>query len=264
MAQPHLSRSVQRALDVLELLAATAQTGGANLTDLSRELGLPKSTVHRLLANLEERGFIEEEPNRKYRIGLRLFSIGSQAMVGNDLRRRARPFLEELVAHAGEAAYLAIADQNEVLYLDRMEGPHPIRGASPVGARRAMHATAVGKVLLASMTSGEVDQVIAQRGLAQLSPSTITDETALRSRIATVRQLGFEVDRGEYEDGLTCIAVPVLADNGRTAAAVGVSGPSWRIPEARIPSIVDMVRRAGSGLSRELGYRVDLKTLEAM
>ncbi len=249
---------------MLEELAATAQAGGANLTDLSRELGLPKSTVHRLLVNLRHRGFIEEEPNRNYRIGLRLFSVGSQAMVGNDLRRRARPFLEELVAHAGEAAYLAIADQDEVLYLDRIEGPQPIRGASPVGARRPLHATAVGKVLLAYMSADEVEQVIAQRGLVRLSPSTITDVPTLRSRIDIVRQRGFEVDRGEYEEGLSCIAVPVFAPGGRAAAAVGVSGPTWRITQARIPSIVEMTRRAGTGLSRELGYRVELKPLEAL
>jgi len=251
----YLSQSIQRALDVLEALALPSSVDGLTLTALSAKLGLPKSSTVRLLANLEVRGFVEQDADRRYHIGLPLFSIGAQAVVGNGLRRRVHPYLEELAYTVGESTYLAIRHQDEALYIDRIESPQPVRAVSPIGAHRPLHATAVGKVLLANLDAKEVELILARRGLEPITEYTITSMDALQERLMQIRTDDFDIDYGEYDRNLTCAAAPIRDAGGNVVAAIGLSGPAWRISTERVPDVVSSLRNTARAISAELGYQ---------
>lgn len=251
----YVSQSIQRVLDVLEALAEPSAADGLTLTALSAKVGLPKSTTLRLLANLELRGFVEQGADRRYHIGLPLFSIGAQAVQGSSLRRRARPYLEELAYAVGESTYLAIRHQDEVLYIDRIESPQPVRAVSPIGAHRPLHATAVGKVLMASMDPHQVEGIVARRGLTAVTEFTLTDMPALLERLEEVRKRDYDLDFGEYSRELTCCAAPLRDAEGKVVAAIGISGPAWRITEERVPQVIAELKKSARAISAELGYQ---------
>jgi len=257
----YLSQAIQRALDVLEILAGPPVANrGLTLTELSASLSLPKSTTLRLLANLEARGLVEQDDSRRYRIGLRLFSIGSQALAGNDVRRQARPYLEELAYKVGESAYLAILDQDHALYIDRIESPQPVLKMSPIGSHRPLHATAVGKVLMSSLDPEVVEGIISRTGLPALTPNTVTDPEVLKDRLELIRQRAFDVEHGEYSEALTCMAAPIRDATSRVVAAIGLSGPSWRLEDERLVAAITALGESARSISRELGH----STLDAV
>jgi DNA-binding IclR family transcriptional regulator len=248
----YISQQIQRALDVIEAIAEAPR--GLTLTELAEVLELPKSSVLRLVANLEMRRYVEQDQNNRYRIGLRVFSIGGRALADNILRTCARPYLEDLALRVGESTYLAILDQEQALYIDRIESPMPVRSHSPIGSHRPLLVTAVGKVLLAGMgpvTAADVLKSYAERD--SLAPPASDD---LHQRLQRVAADGYAIDIGEYDEGLTCIAAPIRDGHGDVIAALGLSGPSWRIPDDRLPTVVGLLIENAQGVSRELGHEI--------
>lgn len=254
----YISQTIQRAFDVLEDIASQDARGGLTLTELSNRLKLPRPTTLRLLANLETRGFVEQDAARRFHIGLPLFSIGAQSLVTNDLMRCARPYLEDLALKVGESTYLAIVHHDEVLYVDRIESPQPARAVSPIGSHRPLHSTAVGKVLLAGMSPEQVDGIISRIGLPPRTWRTITNPGVLRERLAEISANGYDVDQGEYDEGLTCGAAPIRDPNGRLVAALGLSGPSWRIGQDRLSHVLAALCNTACSISAELNHKQTL------
>jgi DNA-binding IclR family transcriptional regulator len=245
----YVSQQIQRALDVIEAIAEAPR--GLTLTELAQELGLPKSSVLRLVANLEMRRYVEQDQNNRYRIGLRVFSIGGRALADNILRTCARPYLEDLALRVGESTYLAILDQEQALYIDRIESPMPVRSHSPIGSHRPLSVTAVGKVLLAGMGPAAAADILSSRAG---SGSPAPDD--LDQRLRRIAVDGYAIDVGEYDEGLTCIAAPIRDSHGDVIAALGLSGPSWRIPDDRLPTVVGLLIVNAQGVSRELGHQI--------
>lgn len=246
----YVSQQIQRALDVIEAIAEAPR--GLTLTELSDGLGLPKSSALRLVANLEMRRYVEQDQNNRYRIGLRVFSIGGQALADNVLRTCARPYLEDLAIKVGESTYLAILDQDQALYIDRIESPMPVRSHSPIGSHRPLQITAVGKVMLASMGVERAAQLVARRAELDLVPAPSRQE--LEERLQRITADGYAIDIGEYDAGLTCIAAPIRDARADVIAALGVSGPTWRITEERVPAVVALLLENAQGVSQELRY----------
>lgn len=242
----YVSQQIQRALDVLEALSASDQ--GLTLSELSEALDLPKSSTVRLLANLEMRSFIEQDDMRRYRIGLHLFSIGGRALAGSQLRVLARPSLEQIAQYIGESTYLAIPDQGQALYIDRIESPMPVTAQSPIGSHRPLHATAVGKVLLASMEADEVDDILS-RGMAAVTSKTLTDPDLLRKQLVSIARDGYAIDYGEFDEGLTCLAAPIRDFRGLAVAAIGLSGPAWRLNGDRLSLATQLLIEHSAGIS---------------
>jgi DNA-binding IclR family transcriptional regulator len=246
----YVSQQIQRALDVIESIADSPR--GLTLTELADALDLPKSSVLRLVANLEMRHYVEQDQNNRYRIGLRLFSIGGGALADNILRTSARPYLEELALRVGESTYLAILDQEQALYIDRIESPMPVRSHSPIGSHRPLQITAVGKVMLAGMNREVAGEIVRRRAELDSLPLLPADE--VQQHLQRVANDGYAIDIGEYDEGLTCIAAPIRNGQGEVIAALGVSGPSWRITDDRVPAVVGLLTENARGVSRELGY----------
>lgn len=245
---------LDRALGLLNELANGPSE--PTLVELSERVQLHKSTVHRLLAVLEQHRFVEKTSNGRYRLGLRLFELGSRAVEDLDLRSLARPHLEKLAYEASETTNLCALNEGEVLYLDKVEPSRSVRMACTVGRRMPAHCTGVGKLMLAFRPECEVDAILQRFGMRSLTPNTITTPAALRTELEIIRRQGFALDCEENEQGVNCIAAPVRAFSGQVIASISLSGPAFRVNETTIETLTSAVVAAASALSADLGYQV--------
>jgi len=244
-------QSVNRALTALELVADAGELG---VSELGRQLGVHKATASRLAAVLAERGLLERDPvTERYRIGFGLVRLAGAAMSGLDLVRLARPILETLAERAREATNLGVRSGDDVVYVDQISGTRSIVTVSWVGKRTPMHCTSNGKVLLAWAEEADRDRVL-EGPLETFTPHTVTDPESLRVELAAVRTRGFAQAVEEFEDGLNAVAAPVRQADGRVIAALGVSGPAFRMHAVDIPRLGMLTAEAAAAVSRQLGY----------
>jgi len=244
-----------RTLRALEALGDSQS--GLGVSDLGRHLSVDKSTAHRLLMTMASRGFVRLNPQtQRYQLGLRLVGLGAIAAHGVEVTQIARPIIETLRDDTGEAASLAVLSDGEVLFLAKATSAGALTVNHGVGTRLPVHASALGKVLLAGARDPEqVDRVIAQRGLTANTPRTICESDDLRRHLSHVEARGWALDDEEFAIGLRCMAAPVRDAAGDVVAAVGVSGPTTRVTLERVEALSLRVRRAGQDLSALLGYR---------
>lgn len=245
--------SVARALDILDCLAT--HRGEVGVTEISHELGVHKSTVSRMLATMESRGYVSRNgASGKYCLGMRLVELASYRLEQIDLRTQARPFLEELVRATGETAHLAVFDQGKVVYVDKVDTPQTLMMRSKIGYRVFAHCTALGKAILAALPDELVEQVINEKGLPRFTPNTIVDPLALKEHLRRVRVQGYAIDDEEHEEGIRCAAAAILDHAGRVVGALSVSGPTLRISRQEVETIGNLVRDNARRLSVSLGY----------
>ncbi|MEJ2860613.1 IclR family transcriptional regulator [Actinomycetospora flava] len=240
-------QSLTRALDLLDHLADAG--GRATLSQLAAASGLPAASVHRLLATLVAQGHVRREAGRRYALGPRLVRLGDVA--GHVLGEGVGALLRELVAATGETADLAGLDGDAAVYLAQAASPHPMRMSTEVGHRVPLHATGVGKALLAAMPPDDVDALLARTGMPARTPATITDAGRLAGELATARERSWVLDEGEQEVGVRGVAAPV--PGAPTPCAVSVSGPAVRFSPADAeragPAVVAAAARLGVELA---------------
>jgi IclR family transcriptional regulator, KDG regulon repressor len=241
-----------RTIRILETFGV--QDGALTLTDIAERMALPKSSVHRLLATLIQHQFVERDAStRRYRLGIRLFEIGSRALYQRGVRGAVYPLLEELAGNTGETCHLAVLSGTEVVYVQKIDGQSNFSMSSRVGGRAPCHCTSIGKVLIA-WGRPEVCDTVIEAGLRQFTQNTITTAEQLRGELELVHRQGYAYDLEEYEDGLRCIAAPVWDHSQRVIAAIGIAGPTRHLSNDRLPSLVESVLRAAAELSRNLGH----------
>jgi IclR family acetate operon transcriptional repressor len=237
-------QSVDRALDVLEALAAAGKPlGVGELSDLT---GLPQGTAHRLLQSLQQRGYVRRDASRKYSVGTSAMRLADAAQ--RSLARSARPFLAELVTLSGETANLAVMEGDDVVYVAQVSSPHTLRMFAEVGRHVPPHSTAVGKVLLAGMPRERALALLRRAGLPARTPTTITEVGAFATELDVVAGQGWAADEEEQESGVRCVAVPV-GGPGPTLAAMSLSGPSERFAGGRDRDLVDAMKRVAAGFA---------------
>jgi DNA-binding IclR family transcriptional regulator len=243
-------QSIQRAFAVLGALSQ----GPLGVTEIADRVGLPKSTVARLLSALQAEGVVERAADRPlYRIGPRLTALSAAGAPGAGLVAIVRPDLEDLAGAVGEAAGLGIPDGFRVHYVDQADTPNAVQARDWTGTRVPMHAVPSGLVLLAHLPAADLDAFLAQP-LERFTPQTVTDPVALRTRLAHVRADGYAWVREEFDVGISSVAAPVL-DAGSAVAAIHLHGPSYRFPppgaEARIATaLTNAAARASAKLAR--------------
>ncbi len=237
-------QSVDRALGLVETVA---QSGGhLAIREIADATGLPQPTVHRLLQTLVDRGYMRQLSDRRYALGFRLVPLGAAAnrLVGID----AEPALNELVRELGETANIAILAGDRAEYVAQVPSPHAMRMFTEVGRRADLHASGVGKALLAELDDESVDAIVRRTGLPPHTQYTITTSADLHAALADVRQRGYAVDEQEQELGVRCIAVAVPSVTS-LHSAVSVSGPSARVDDALVARAVPLLRAAGQRLA---------------
>lgn len=251
---PEGVKSALRVLDIFELLAL--HPDGLTLSEVAAQLDIPKSSAHGLLGTLLSRGYLRAgRQGRTYRLGVRLFELGSGYMAGTDLMTDGQEIVRELAHACDETVHLAILTGDEVLYIAKEEGAHTVRMVSAIGKRFPAYGTGVGKMLLAALAPAELDALYPpDRPLAPITPSTITDPAAFRQQLAESRRRGYATDFEESTPGLCCIAAPVFDSNGTEVAAISVSVPSVRFTPERQNSLRQHVQESAARLSRILGW----------
>lgn len=240
---PTGAQVVDRVVDILETLLSLGPELG--VSEISRALGLKKATAHRLLASLRRRNMVAQDPvTRRYRLGGKLWELGSVATSQVDWAARVKPFLEQLTQEAGETSHLAVLNDGQVLYVEKVESSRSLRMPSQVGRRLPFHCTGVGKALVAFLPDDVLDGLIARRGLARMTLNTITDPARLRAELARTRERGYAIDSEEIEEGLVCIAAPVRDHTAHVVAAISIAGPSSRLRIADAERHAPLVMRA--------------------
>jgi DNA-binding IclR family transcriptional regulator len=225
-----------------------------SLTQIAERLSLPKSSTHRLLDTLIEHEFIEREPaSRRYRLGLRVFEIGSIAIHERGLHGAAHPIVERLAISTSETCHLAVLSGTEAVYVYKIDGSSSIIMSSRVGGRAPCYCTSIGKVLIA-WSGDEIFRRVVRSGFHAYTPSTITKVARLSSELEKVRRKGYALDLEEFERGLRCIAAPVRDQMGNVVAALGLAGPASRLNSERLRALGEPVMAAAVGVSRNLGF----------
>ena len=245
--------AVERALGILEAVAKGAD--GLTNSEISRELGIPKSTASYILHCLQRCGYLRRETEGgKYRMGLKVLDLSHGVLKGLDLRELARPVLNALVQRVHLTAHLAILENGEAVYIERTEAPGFIKMNTWVGRRMYVHSTSIGKVLVAWRPKEDVEKILGEHGMKKRTPKTITVAGKYIQELERVRTEGYGLDDEENSVGVRCIAVPVFNAMGQVEAAVSVSGTVAMVNAETLPKITDAVKDAARKISAQLGY----------
>jgi DNA-binding IclR family transcriptional regulator len=245
-------QSVDRAARILRALAAGS--GRLGVSELSDRLGLAKGTVHGLLRTLHDHGLVEQDADSdKYQLGPQLLQLSNRYLDLNELRARSLAWSELLATRAGEAVRIGVPHGNGVLVVHHVFRPDTSLQILEVGAVLPMHATALGKVVLAYLAEPERNDVL-DAGLPKLTGRTISTLPALERELDAVRKRGYAVEREESVLGEVGIAAPIFGRNGAVVGGIGVAGPSERLNgRARETKVATVVGEAARSISRDLG-----------
>ena len=245
-------QSVDRALSIIETLAEDDE--GYRLSDLAVRTGLSPSTVHRLLATLESRRFVQfDRAESKWHVGMRSFTVGASFARRRNFTAQAIPYLRKLRDLTRETANLAVVDDEFIIVLTRMESREIMRSLTKVGGRVAMVTSGVGKAVLATYSDEDVGAVIRHHGMPRLTEKSIVRPSDLFKELEKIRKQGFAIDDEEACMGLRCIAAVVYNDCAEPLAAISVSGMTSRLTDDRLPEIGQIVRDVAGELTVALG-----------
>lgn len=239
--------SVVKALAILEFLG---EKGSSSLSELTEGTGYPKSTLFRLLATLTAEGFIERQERGEYAIAMKMWRIGARAIHYEALESRRRSALQTLSRITSETTHYSIYDDGFAVYVDKVDGLHPVRSYTHIGGRSPAYASATGKALLACQSTEEIDRVA--RGAVRHTESTLSDPADIAAEMEAVRRDGYAVNRGEWREPVWGVAAPVFDHRGDLAGAIGASGPKERI-EPNVASIAERVCASAAALTAGLG-----------
>jgi len=249
---------LDRALGILSVLAEASDGLGA--ADLGARLSLHKSTVHRLLTVLERHHLVRRNARGKYVLGIKLFEWGSRAVEDVTLHECAAPFLRRLVHETSETACLCVLSGSEMLSIANVQGPYTLRTTAAAGRRLPAYCAAVGKAFIAFLPDRALDAFLSQLTFVRYTKNTITSAAALKSELLRVRAREFAIDDCETEDGLRCIGAPLRDHSNRVIASIAIEGPAFRLTDARLPRLADMVVKVAHDLSGELGGHANAGT----
>src|SRR6266567_2756277 len=245
--------SLQRGLRLLDLIAVAER--GLTASQIARLSGLPVSTVHRFLVNLESAGFLNCSGTGSYHLGVACFSIGQAALGQLDIRRLSLPYLQQLNQNTRETIHLTVRHGLSAVYVEKLDSPEPLRIHSRIGAAVPLYCTAVGKVMLAYMPDEERKKILPQLGLKRLTPNTVGNRQELEGELYRVRKNGYACDLEEHELHIRCIAAPIWDHAGGVHASLSITAPMVRMTVTRLRQLAPMIQAAGLQISRELGYQ---------
>jgi IclR family acetate operon transcriptional repressor len=248
-------QSLIRGLTILERLAEAGD--GVALSDLAQRVGLAPSTTHRLLKSLEKMRFVSQDAQRgRWFVGVQAFAAGNAFLYHRDFVEASRPAMRRAMEASGETANLAVLDGGQAVMLSQVECHEMMRMLAKLGGRAPVHASAVGKALLAALPDEEVSAILHRRGLARVTPNTIHEPARLREDLAAVRARGYAIDDEEHAVGLRCVAATIHDEHAEPLAAISLSGPRARITRERIGTLGNMVVEATAGITASLGGRL--------
>jgi IclR family acetate operon transcriptional repressor len=240
-------QSVGRAFEILEVIAA--QGGELSLSEIAASVGLPAPSAHRLLRTLVSLGYLRQETSRRYALAPRLIRLGDAA--ARQFGAWAYPVLTGLMEAIGESANMAILDGTNAIYVAQVAGRHSMRMFTEVGRRVPLHATGVGKALLAQLPDEEILRILDLAGMRSITPHTVTDPNVLLQELRASRIRGYLTDDGEQEVGVSCVSVPVPSAPALTA--ISMSAPTPRMTPDVIRQAATALREAAAAMTDRFG-----------
>jgi DNA-binding IclR family transcriptional regulator len=247
-------QSIERAFSILNQIS---QHRGISLAELSKKVGLHNSTTFHLVRTMVELGIVrQDKDSKRYHLGRLIFSLAASSLGEVELVGAATPFLENLATLTGETSHMALRSGSDVVIAAKVAGMGAFQLVERTGGIRPYNCTALGKVLLSGFNDAELRDFITTMSMHASTPKAITNPDLLWEEIMRVRESGIGFDDAEYDAEVRCIAAPVYDFRGQIAAAIGLSGPVWRISLQRLHQLAEHVKNAAGELSKELGYKL--------
>jgi len=250
--------TVNKALTILPIL--TLEKGGMGMMELSKRIGLNRSTVYRLVSALMESGFIRQDPvTQKYSLGLKIVELAGHILAEMDVREIARAHLQKLARLSGETIHLSIMNKDgaggyEIVYIDKVEGSEAVGLLTRVGKSFPAYLTAMGKALLACLPEDELEEMLERQHFEARTENTIVNKQALVEHLKIVRSLGYAIDNEESRLTARCIGAAIFDVTGEAVAAVSISGPAFRMTRKRLKTLSKPLKATTLDISRGLGY----------
>jgi IclR family KDG regulon transcriptional repressor len=246
--------AVTRAFDIMEQFLD--HDGSLSAPDIVRKTGLPRTSVHELLATLVARRYLVQDPSGGYRLGVRLYQLGSRYADQLDLASEGQQVARNVAERCGETVHVAILEGADVIYIAKVDSTHAVRMVSATGRRLPAHCTAVGKMLLAALPGEELRALIPDgASLIALTPRSITDPAALYVALAAIREHDLAFEDRESNVDVSCVAAPVRDGAGKVVAALSVSVPTIRWSDDRRAELGQLAAEGATELSIRLGHR---------
>jgi|SRR5690554_413251 len=246
-----MTQSLDKALKLLEII--TGRPDGIGLSELSRVSGIPKGTVHRLVRSLMRNGYVEQMNDTRYITGVKVAVLAHHLADTKPLNRFARPYMQELAEKTNETIILATLKDKSVVYLDEILTKQPVGTISKIGTTAPVHCTALGKAMLAFTDQAKLEAVLDNYEFKYYTENTITSRAAFLEELSLIKKRGYAVDNIEYEPDTRCVGTPIINDLKKVVAAVSISGPFFRVTEAKAQEygrlLLDNARRIGRKLS---------------
>jgi DNA-binding IclR family transcriptional regulator len=245
-----VSGSVERALHILVELGS----GPTTISELARRLDVHRTTSLRLMRSLEDERFVRRTEDGRYRLGPRMTTLAQAALEGLDIRAAASGHLRDLGDKYGHTTHLAALQDHAIVYVDKIESRHAIRMYSYVGATAPVHATGVGKAILAHLPTTDQDALLGEQPYRRCTPNTRTTRDELERDLATTRRQGWVLDDFEHEEFIHCVAAPIFDAAGHVTAAVSVSVPRMVLDREGLLALVPDLIATAEAVSEELGW----------
>jgi DNA-binding IclR family transcriptional regulator len=252
-------RVLERAVSVLSVLALNKRDMG--VTEIALATDLSKATVHRILGTLEDHHVIIRLENGRYRIGPAPLLWADAYTAQLDLVEVARSALREIWEQTRETVHLAVYEQNEAYYLDKLESPHPVRMHSRIGASLRLYSSAAGRAILAFLPEHEQKSYFRKNTIEALTPNTAVNMGDILDRLARVRREGGSEENQENEEGIRCIGAPILDCRSYPLGAISISAPAYRFDDQTARKAAGKVREAAWTVSRKLGCSLEIPQL---
>src|SRR5512146_1195043 len=253
-----MADSTARLFQIIEFLACSRDW--VSLRTMARELGISAASAYRSLNSLKGLGYVRQHPqDSKYQLTLKIAWVSAQVLENVQLRQIAHPFLQNLTSVTNETTHLAVLEDREFVYIDKVDNTQAMRMRSRVGQRGQLHCTAAGKSMLAFMPEAELLPLVQRLKFQPLTDNTITDCTKFLEHLNRVRRLGYAVDDEENEMGIRCIGSPIYDHAGRLAGALSISGWTITMTRERIPQLAPELMQACQRISSELGFSGEIR-----
>ncbi|MGD9562440.1 MAG: IclR family transcriptional regulator [Pyrinomonadaceae bacterium] len=243
--------AIEKAMAVLERLASSQN--GLGLSELTRDLSLPKSSTYGMLLTLERLGYLHRNHDTgRYTFGMKIMSLANMALNGLNLRKLAAPHLRELMKKTQLTVHMTIRERNEAVIIEKADSPYTPKVETWVGKRMGIHCTAAGKALLSDWAEDDIDRLI-RFGLPRYNDNTIVSPKKLKKELALVAKQGYALDDEEETIGSRCVGAPIVDQIGKVVAAVSVAGYKQQIHHETFPSLIVMVKETAGKIAAQLG-----------
>ncbi len=243
-----------KAMSVLDIVAASPNP--PRFTEILHQSDQPRGTLHRQLSNLVEEGLLNQRRDSSYELGYKLLKFASRAWAGNEFRTIAEPHLNKLHNLTGETVHLGVLRDNQVIYLDKVEGNQAVRMYSQIGNASPAYCTGVGKAALSVLSEPALDACLDSISYKKFTDHTIASSEQMKVVLDEIRKTGNAYDLEEHENGIRCVAAPVFSQDRGFVAGISVTGPAYRVTMERLKSWAPIVRKTAQEIMEDMGARL--------